>query len=130
MADLIVQPIALIGGLQDSKANPEPSDFVRLQNWTTFRGRFALRSPIFLLNTLTGSDANATRALAGVYHDGKFWLAVFRDADNDVRLWELTVAGVFTADRGALWTGITGAVPRPVFASFEGGSATSGTKRL
>lgn len=130
MSDLIVHPIALVGGLQDSKAKPEPSDFVRLQNWSTFRGRFALRSPIFLTTTLTAHDANATRALAGAYHDAKLWLAVFRDANDDVRLWELTSAGVFTADRGALWTGITGAVPRPIFAPFEGGSATGGTKRL
>lgn len=129
-SDLIVQPIAMIGGLQDSNANPSPSDFVRLQNWTTFRGRFALRSPIFLLNTLTASDANATKALGGVYHDGKLWLAVFRDTNDDVRLWELTAAGAFVADHGALWTSISGAVPRPVFASFEGGSATAGTKRL
>jgi hypothetical protein len=127
---LIVYPIGLIGGLEDSKAKPEPSDFVRLENWTTFRGRFALRAPVFLTTTLTASDANATRALGGAFHDGKMWLAVFRDTNDDVRLWELTTAGVFTADRGALWTGITGAVPRPVFAPFEGGSAVGGTKRL
>lgn len=130
MSDLQVFPVALIGGIEDSKAKPEPSDFVRLQNWSTFRGRFALRSPVFLTTTLTAHDANATRALAGAYHDAKLWLAVFRDANDDVRLWELTTAGVFTADRGAIWTGITGAVPRPVFAPFLGGLATGGTKRL
>lgn len=128
--DLVVYPIALIGGIEDSKAKPEPSDFVQLQNWVTFRGRFALRSPILLTTTLTTSDVNATRALAGIYHDGRLWLAVFRDALDDIRLWELTVTGAFTADRGAIWTGITGAVPRPVMASFEGGLATGGTKRI
>lgn len=126
----MVYPIALIGGIEDSKAKPEPNDFVRLDNWTTFRGRFALRSPIFLTTTLTAADANATRALAGVYHDGKLWLAVYRDANDDVRLWELTTTGAFTADRGAIWTSITTTIPRPIMCSFEGGSATAGTKRI
>lgn len=130
MSDLTVFRLGLIGGLEDSQAEGKPENYVRLENWTTFRGRFALRAPIFLTTTLTASDANATRALGGAFHDGKLWLAVFRDANDDVRLWELTTAGVFTADRGALWTGITGAVPRPVFAPFEGGSAAGGTKRL
>lgn len=129
MSDLVTYPIALIGGIEDSKGKPDPSDFVRLQNWVTFRGRFALRSPIFLTTTLTSSDANATRGLAGCYHDGKFFVAVYRSTNTDVRLWELTTSGTFTADRGALWTGL-GAVPRPIMASFEGGSATGGTKRL
>lgn len=129
-ADLMVQPIALVGGLEDSKAKPEPSDFVRLTNWTTFRGRFALRAPVFLVNTLTASDANATYALAGVYHNSALFLAVYRSINQDVRLWEMTTAGAFVADRGAIWTSIIATIPRPVMCSFEGGSATAGTKRI
>ena len=126
MAELDVYPIVLTGGIQDSKAQPEPGDLQTLTNFGIFRGRFALRAPLLHIVDL---GSTVTNILALGYHDSKCYAVAWNSTTQIVSLWQMTTAGASATNKGNLWTGVTTA-PRPVLASIEGGSATAGVSRL
>jgi len=126
MSELLVHPVALVGGLQDSKAIPAPTDLQELTNFGVFRGRFALRAPLLHITNL---GSTVTNILALGYHDTKMYAVAWNSSTEVVSLWQMTAAGGSAVNKGSLWTSVTTA-PRPVLASIEGGSATAGVSRL
>lgn len=129
MARLEVFPVALTGGIEDSKPLPDATDLQELTNFVVFRGRYALRAPISQIgNAITG----ATKILALGEHFGKLY-AVAQHGTTDTRLHEQDVdsPGAWT-DRGQIWTWAqTGSAnPWPLLASISGGSATTPASRL
>jgi hypothetical protein len=140
-SDLTWTPIALAGGLQDSKAQPEPTDLQELSNWALFRGRFALRAP--LVETVTFVDDQVTPAaisqvLAIQYHVGKCYVVGCSVGQTDVYLYRLKADGTAEAADPqfpnaspitTIWASMS-TIPRVTLTSFEGGSATGGLQRL
>lgn len=126
MTELSVYPVALTGGLQDSKAQPEPGDLQTLTNFGIFRGRFALRAPLLAVVDLGDT---VTHILALAYHDLKCYVVAWNNSTEVVSLWQMDTNGDNATNKGNLWTGVTTA-PRPILASIEGGIATAGVSRL
>lgn len=123
MSELIVHPVVLAGGLQDSKPTPEPSDLQILTNFTLFRGRYAVRAPFDLVASLTG----ATQVLALCYHNLKMFAVAYHGGTTETILWELDDDGGNPTNRGQIWSGT---VPVPVLASIVGGTASVPVNRL
>lgn len=112
--------VALAGGLQDSKAQPDPGDFVRLHNFALFRGRFGLRAPVKEIATI-GSDSQILDIKA--YRD-KVWILGW-DGSDEVTLYNMDWPGP-TADwgtpsvKGVIHTGVT-SKPLIRMTPFSGG---------
>jgi len=133
-------PMALVGGLQDSKPVPEPSDLQTLTNFVPFRGRFAIRAPVtetarLLSDVAHESPTNVDHVLAIRYHDAKMYVAAWRGgAVNRTYLYRLESTGLpegggpTASPIATIWTGAS--VPKPMMVSFSGGSAVSTVKRL
>ena len=140
MSDLQVATVALLGGLQDSKAIPESTDQQTLTNFMPFRGRFALRAPVMLTATLKSDPAHeasvAINAILAIrYHKQKLYVVGHRAGGvNRTYLYRLEVTGLPEgggADAtpiATVWTGAT--APNPIMTSFQGGSATTNVDRL
>lgn len=130
MPDLVITPVALSGGLNDSVSQPEPGDFQTLRDFTLYRGRIGLRAPLFLTATITIAGPDTIDGiLAMAYHRGIIYVAVYNDGGNTVRLYNLTIDGATPTYVTDIWTGVT-ARPDVVVASFDGGSATAPLSRL
>lgn len=135
MSDLVVHPVALVGGLESSKARPEPGDFQKLENFAVFRGRFALRAPLFLVQETgflddQGTPQPITHLLASTPHINKLYVVGYSSSQQKCYLYECGLDGSSPTRKGTfVWSGLS-VPPRPVLASFEGGSATAGTARL
>lgn len=134
MSDLIVRPIALIGGLEDSKAKPDPTDFKKLENFTLFRGRFSLRAPFIMVQEGgflddAGTPAAITHGLFVVPHINKLFVIGHSTVTQKTYLYECNADGSSPANKAVIWSDV-GTVPRPVATSFHGGSAIGGTSRL
>lgn len=134
MSDLDVFPIALTGGVEDSKANAEPADFQILKNFTLFRGRFSLRAPFaqlqegFLDDTV--SPDPITDLLAAAYHAGELYVVGYSSVTSKAYLYSLSSATYGTpTNLGVVWSFLS-ALPRPVLASIVGGGEGAGTERL
>ncbi len=141
MPPLTWKPVALAGGLHDSKPIPEPEDLQDLTNWTLFRGRFALRGPLSETVQLVSllADENPVVAvdhiLAIQYHVANCYVVAIRlGAINKTYLYKLKLTGAALDDAATeepiatIWTGAT--VPQVTMTSFEGGSATAPKQRL
>lgn len=138
------KPVALAGGLHDSKPIPEPGDLQSLTNWTLFRGRFALRGPLAETVQLmddAGTPAPVTSILAIEYHVANCYVVAHSTAENKTYLYKLKLNGNAlddaateaplvggTASLHTVWTGAS--VPQVTMVSFEGGSASAGIQRL
>lgn len=136
-------PIAIAGGLQDSKPIPEPGDLSKLDNFAAFRGRFALRAP--MVETCRFKDDQGTPAftithvLAACYHAGKMYVLGYSNGQTDVYLYRLEPTG--KAESGdpvypdaspvaVVWTGVSSNIPKPVMVGIEGGTATARISRV
>ena len=136
--------IALTGGLQDSKPIPSEQDLQTLQNFVSFRGRFALRAPLTETCVLvddTGAPtggADVDDVLAIRYHENKMYAVGYSDAQNDVYLYRLESTGA--AESGdaefpkaspiaTIWSSVSTA-PTVVLASMTGGAAGTPVARL
>ena len=137
------KPVALVGGLHDSKPIPEPGDLQDLTNWTLFRGRFALRGPLAETVQLVdeGGSVVVTSVLAIEYHVANCYVVAHSTTTNKTYLYKLKLNGNALDDAATetplvgtteslhtLWTGAT--VPQVNMVSFEGGSATAPKQRL
>ena len=130
------KPLALVGGLHDSRAIPEPGDLQSLTNWTMFRGRFALRAPLTETVQLMddGVPTAVTTILAIEYHVANCYVVAHSTVTNKTYLFRLKLTGLAEDEAATetpiatIWTGAT--VPRVTVASFEGGSATVPKQRL
>lgn len=130
MSDLTPFPIAFVGGLQDSKAEPKPSDLRKLTNFASMRGRFALRAPLFELDPVYDDVGNPVTSILGLaLHDNSLFIVSWSTTTQKVYLHSATTEGGTVALEDVVWTSVT-AAPHPVLTSFEGGSSTVGTKRL
>lgn len=144
MPPLQSKVIALTGGLQDSKAIPTEQDLQQLQNFVSFRGRFALRAPLLETCVLvddTGAPtggADVDEVLAVVGHENKLYAVAYSGAQNDVYLYRLEADG--TAESADpefpkaspiddVWTSVTVA-PTVVMAPMTGGAAGTPVSRL
>ncbi len=136
-SELSWEPLALAGGLHDSRATPEPGDLQSLTNWTLFRGRFALRAPLAETVQLmddAGSPAAVTSILAIEYHVANCYVVAHSTATEKTYLYKLKLNGNALDDAATeapiatIWTGA--GVPRVTMTSFEGGSATAPKQRL
>ncbi|KKM78739.1 hypothetical protein LCGC14_1356960 [marine sediment metagenome] len=130
------KPVALAGGLHDSKPIPEPEDLQDLTNWTLFRGRFALRGPLAETVQLMddGVPTAVTSVLAIEYHVAKCYVVAHSTVTNKTYLFRLKLTGLAEDEAATetpittIWTGAT--VPQVSMVSFEGGSATLPKQRL
>lgn len=133
---LQVFPLALLGGIQDSKPIPDATDLQELFNMAPLRGRFALRAPTVAVNQLFSllADENPAIAvdqvLAIKYHNGSMYVAAYRAGTiRKTYLYQLAVDGTGSSQPVAtLFSGTN--VPQVMFASITGGSATTGVTRL
>lgn len=123
--------IALTGGLQDSRALAEPSDLVKLYNFTLFRGRFALRAPVKEIATV-GSESHILDIST---HLGSVWILTWNSANQDVDLYSMA----FPEPTDTGWptpvlesqvhTGVT-TRPDMFLTSFSGGTETAPQDRI
>ena len=142
MPKLQVFPVAILGGIQDSKPIPQVGDMQQLQNFALFRGRFGLRAPVIATARMLSDAAHETPApvdhvLGTRIHKGKMYVMAWRGgAVNRTYLYRLEVTGIpeggvlggDASPVATVWTGAT--VPRVSMASFDGGSATAPVSRL
>jgi len=137
--NLMTQPVALAGGLNDSQAIPDPTTMQVLSNWVVFRGRFAVRAPVTVTVQLlddAGSPAPVTSVLAGRFHKNKFYVIAFSSNTNKTYLYRLnpdgtsegTPNGTQSTFVAVLWTGAT--LSAPMMVSFDGGIAGTPVSRL
>ncbi|KKK57184.1 hypothetical protein LCGC14_3057060, partial [marine sediment metagenome] len=89
------KPVALVGGLHDSKPIPEPGDLQDLTNWTLFRGRFALRGPLAETVQLVdeGGSVVVTSVLAIEYHVANCYVVAHSTTTNKTYLYKLKLNG-------------------------------------
>jgi len=138
-SDLLWYPAVLAGGIVDSTPVPRPEDLARVDEFTIFRGRLALRAPLTETVRLVDDTAFAavTQVLAICYHVGKCYVVAHSSSQTDTYLYRLETTGYAeTTDArypdaspiATIWAGAT--VPRVNMVSFEGGSATAGKQRL
>ena len=122
--------VALTGGLQDSKAQPDPGDFVRLYNFSTFRGRFGIRAPVEQIQTI-GSESSI---LDIKRHLDKVFILTWNSTNEDVDLYSMPFISP-TGDWGTetletqVYAGVT-TRPDIKLTSFSGGSETTPQDRL
>ena len=122
--------IALTGGLQDSRAQAEPSDLVQLYNFSLFRGRFALRAPVSEIATV-GSESHILDIKA---HLGDVWILTWNSSNQDVDLYEMTYPDPSTGwgtptFKSQIHTSVT-TKPTMFLTSFSGGTEDSPEDRL
>jgi hypothetical protein len=130
--ELQVFPLALAGGLQDSKPIPEPGDLIELQNFGIYRGRMGVRAPLFEFAALLddqGTPQPVDRVLDVLEHDGKVWTVSWSSSQQDVYLHSVNKDGSSLTNEGVIWTANSTA-PVVTTESVEGGDATSSVKRL
>lgn len=145
MADqpLKVETIALVGGLSDSKATPEPSDLVNLSNMVPLRGRFALRAPLteavqlYSLIADEGGSGAAVDAILGLcYHNGFLYAVAWRHGGvHKVYLYKLNsdgtpVTGSSPVQPVATVWGTAATCPKVSMCSMQGGTADVNVDRL
>lgn len=126
MAKLEVFPVILTGGIEDSKAVAEAPDLQELENFTLFRGRFALRAPCDLVASPT--SGTPTNILALEAHLNKVFFVAFHSGTNETRLWSMDPNGSNLTNHAQVWSGAS--MPMPVLASFAGGTADAPVNRL
>lgn len=130
-------PVALAGGLVDSKAIPEAGDLQILSNFVIYRNRFALRAPVVVTVQLMddeGSPQPVDTVLSIKYHDGHMYAIGYKGGGvQKAYLYKLnldgTGSGPTQAPTAVLWSG-SAAVPTPVMVSFHGGTTTGPVSRL
>src|SRR2546428_9048498 len=94
--NLMTQPIALVGGLQDSQARPDPTMFQKLQNFVHFRGRFAIRAPVTVVMQLLddqGSPAPVTNTLGTIIYANQLWALAYSSVTQKVYLYSANLDG-------------------------------------
>src|SRR5579864_7752433 len=153
--NLMTFPVALAGGLVDSKAIPAAGDLQTLSNFVVFRNRFALRAPVTvtvqLLDDANGAGAAGnpiTSVLAIRFHQNFAYVIGYSSTTQKHYLYKLnpnctsqgdhtyvsgTQQGPFGSSGIVLsptnWA--TGAiVARPQMVSFTGGTAIAPVARL
>jgi len=123
--------IALTGGLQDSKAIPEPGDLTKLYNFALFRGRFALRAPVEevadLSTVAAGNDSD--EVLDMETHLNKVFILGYESVANIVKLYKMDLDGSNLVWLTNVWTGVT-SIPTVRITSFSGGTAEAPQDRL
>lgn len=133
----MTHPVAMAGGLTDSKAIPQPGDLGTLFNFVVFRNRFAIRAPVTVTVQLLddqGSPAPVTSVLSIRYHKNKMYVLAFSSVQQKTYLYRLNPdgtsesAGPTSTSVAVVWTGA--AIPAPLMVSFDGGSATAPVSRL
>ena len=130
MSELQVHPVVITGGLQDSKARPEPEVLQELDNFAVFRGRFALRAPVIEVARLASVTDYADDVLGCTFLGGKMYALSYDDSENAVYIHEGNLDGSsMTRQTNAVWSGI-GARPRPIMVPFEGGLADEREARI
>ncbi len=133
---LVSYPLALLGGLQDSNARPDPTMFQKMQNFVTFRGRFALRAPVVAQDQFLddqGSPAPVTNMLGCCYYPADvskpLYALAYSSITQKVYLYAVNLDGTSPTRKGVVWSGLS-AKPRPVMAVLDGGSVTAQTSRI
>jgi len=141
MPRLRAYPIAMEGGLQDSKPIPEVGDLSKLENFALFRGRFALRAPFVETCQLVDEVGTPVdQVMTATFFQGKMYVVAYSDGQNDVYIYRLEPDG--TAETGdseypnaspigtAVWTSVTTNVPIPIVTGFQGGALGAQVNRL
>lgn len=123
--------IALTGGLQDSKSVPDPSDLVRLYNFSLFRGRFALRAPTTQIHQI---GSNEDVILHMTTHLNAVWVLTWSSLNEDVDLYSFDFEEPGTGwppetHKQQIYTGVTSR-PNMFLTSFSGGTADAPEDRL
>jgi hypothetical protein len=143
MAELQVATVALVGGLQDSKASPEPSDLTTLSNMVPLRGRFALRAPLVetaqlysLIADEGGSGAAVDEVLGLCFHLGFLYVAAWRHGSiHKVYLYKLNTNGTPVSGTSpvqpiaSIWSSVS-VKPHVTICAAQGGSAAVSVDRL
>ena len=123
--------VALTGGLQDSKAIPDPGDLTELYNFALFRGRFALRAPATevadLSTVAAGNDSD--EVLDMETHLNKVFILGYESVGNIVKLYSMDLDGTGLVFKTNVWTGVT-TTPVAKITSFSGGTAEAPQDRL
>jgi hypothetical protein len=140
---LMVQPVALAGGLNDSLAIPDPTVSQTLTNFVIFRGRFAVRAPVTATVQLLddqGSPAPVTSVLSARFHKLKLYVLALSQTTGKTYLYRLNPDGTSEGTPNStqstfvavVWTGTPGSptIPSPVMVSFDGGTASAPVSRL
>jgi len=123
--------IALTGGLQDSKSIPDPSDLVKLYNFSLFRGRFALRAPMEEIHTIGSEDV----IIHMMPHLNEIYVLTWNTSGETVNLYSFAYQDpdsgwpAETLRKASVYTGVT-TRPTMFLASFSGGTADSPEDRL
>jgi len=134
---LMTFPVAMAGGLTDSKAIPQAGDLGTLFNFVVFRNRFAVRAPVIATVQLLddqGSPQPVTSVLSIRYHKNKMYVLAFSSITNKTYLYRLNpdgtaeTPGPTSTSVAVVWTG--GALPVPLMVSFDGGTPIAPVSRL
>lgn len=136
MADqLQVFPIGRPPGYIDqSVAHPEPNQFYQLINTDHRRGRIAPRGAVDRLGSSgfeddQGAPAEVTGICGIEDHASRMYVVTHSSNTDKVYLHSANYVGTDKKLEGVVWTSVP-VQPRVTLASFEGGTAGGGTKRL
>ena len=140
MPPLQIKTLALLGGLQDSKPEPDASDLQELYNMVPLRGRFAVRAPAVSTVQLLSSTSDETPAHAVdsicmiCYGIGKMYVTAYRAGSiKKVYLYRLSTLGLGTGGYASpiatVWSSVN-TEPRISMCEFQGGDVDTGIDRL
>ncbi len=131
MPPLQVFTLAGPGGIEESTGDPQLTSYLQSKNTIIYRGRVAIRSPIFEVDDLADSSAGLCDAIIGMtVYLGKLLCACYDDTLNNVNLVQIDLDGTGMVHKAVIWTSVTSQPTAAIMQSFTAGTATSSEDRL
>lgn len=131
MPPLQVFTLAGPGGLEESTGDPQQTSYLQSKNTVIYRGRVAVRSPIFEVDDLDDSSVGLVDAILGMtVYLGKLLCACYDDTLNNVNLVQIDLDGTNMIHKAVIWTSVTSKPTAVIMQSFTAGTATSSEDRL
>ncbi len=131
MPPLEVFTLAGLGGLEESEGDPRPESYLQNKNTVIYRGRVAVRAPVFgIVNVVNSTGGDVDAILGMTVYLGKVYIAGYDDSLNEVNLVEVEFDGTGMIHRAVIWTSATVQPTAVIMQSFTAGTATSSEDRL